>query len=367
MKILVTTPLYPPEVGGPATYSKMLEDNLPDRGFELEVLKYSDFNKYPKGVSHFIYFLNVLKKARKFDFVYTLDPFSVGLPTMLACKILNKKYVLRVPGDFAWEQLSASSKKLISLDDFDYREHDLKTRLRGFVQKRVALGAKIIITPSNYLKKVVVGWGIDESNVRVLNNIFEPKGFKIEADNKHSLAKINIVTAGRLVKWKGFSALIEAFAKIKEDFSDIKLFIAGDGPEKKVIENKIKELCLEDIIELVGFLDKYDLYNLLKKSDVFVLNTFYEGFSHQLLEVMNLEIPIISTHSGGNPEVIEDGKEGLLVDYDDIDQIKKSIIKILSDKDFSNFIVKNAKEKTKVFSKEKILIQLENILKKEIV
>ena len=67
----------------------------------------------------------------------------------------------------------------------------------------------------------------------------------------------------------------------------------------------------------------------LKAGDIFILNTGYEGFSHFLLEAMAMEIPIITTRVGGNAELIESGKDGVLVEYNDKEELKKKIIELV--------------------------------------
>ena len=102
MKILIATGLYPPQIGGPATYSKLLKDELPKHGIDTEILPFREVRKWPKIVRHFIYFLKVLQKGRNVDVVFAQDPVSVGLPAMLASKILGKIFLLKIVGDYAW-------------------------------------------------------------------------------------------------------------------------------------------------------------------------------------------------------------------------------------------------------------------------
>ena len=104
------------------------------------------------------------------------------------------------------------------------------------------------------------------------------------------------------------------------------------------------------------------LLRYIKASDVFVLNTGYEGFSHQLLEVMDVGIPLITTKIGGNPEIIKDGENGLLVGYNDEKGLEKSITKLLSDKKYANKLAEEAKKKVKEFSEERMIKETINAL-----
>ena len=104
----------------------------------------------------------------------------------------------------------------------------------------------------------------------------------------------------------------------------------------------------------------------MKSSGVFVLNTKYEGLSHVLLEAMYLGIPVVTTNVCGNPEIIDTEISGLLVKPDDKHALEESIKRILTNKQFRDMLVKNGKEKVKIFSSEnmlKTLVQeLENVL-----
>ncbi len=78
MRLVIATPLYPPEPGGPATYAKLLEEGLPSRGIEVTLVKFSDVRKYPKVFRHMAYKGRVKKALRNADAVLALDPASVA-------------------------------------------------------------------------------------------------------------------------------------------------------------------------------------------------------------------------------------------------------------------------------------------------
>src|SRR3989338_9957691 len=89
--ILICTGIYPPDIGGPATYSKLLFDELPKRGVGVDVLSFGQVRHLPKIIRHIIYFFKALKIGKRADIIFAQDPVSVGLPAMLAAKILRKK------------------------------------------------------------------------------------------------------------------------------------------------------------------------------------------------------------------------------------------------------------------------------------
>jgi len=111
-------------------------------------------------------------------------------------------------------------------------------------------------------------------------------------------------------------------------------------------------------VVLLGSLRQDKLFEYIKAADVFVLNTGYEGLSHQLLEVMSIGTPIVTTKVCGNPELMENDKEGILVSYNDKDALAKAINSVLAGENFSE----NAQKKVRQFSKEKMLTEIIKIL-----
>ena len=380
INILICTGIYPPDGGGPATYSKLLFDELPKRGVGVKVLSFGAVRHLPKVVRHFVYFFKALKMGKKADIIYAQDPVSVGLPAMLAAKVLRKKFALKVVGDYAWEQFQQKNQKskiknqkFITLEDFQDKKFDFKTELRRKIQRHVAKNAEKIVVPSNYLKNIVLKWGIDEDKIKVIYNAFDApvlKETKEELRKKLDLSGTILISAGRLVPWKGFDKLIEIMPEISKEIPDAKLYIIGSGPEEKNLKSQISNLSageaglkIKENVFLIGQVSHDKALEFLKAGDIFVLNTGYEGFSHFLLEAMAMEIPIITTKVGGNVELIDDGKNGFLVEYNNKEELKKTIIELAKNKALGYELTKMAKIKVAEFGKERMLEETIKILR----
>ncbi len=389
MKILIATGIYPPDIGGPATYSKLLFNELPKRGIEVGILSFGEVRRLPKIVRHFAYLLKLLKRARGADAIFAQDPVSVGFPAAIAAKILRKKFILKVVGDYAWEQHMQSktlhkfsifnfqfSKKpeFISPDEFQEKKFDWLTELRRKIEGRVAKMADRIITPSEYLKKIVSTW-LSHSQVdkiAVVYNAFDapelnaPKEearTKITEDRRPGAGDFLIISAGRLVPWKGFAALIEIMPEILKEIPNAKLLIIGDGPERSNLKSQISNLKIDESVLLLGRLSHKDALLHLRAGDLFVLNTGYEGFSHFILEAMATEIPVVTTDVGGNPEAITNGKDGILVEYGDKEELKEAVVRLAKNEETRRELAAAAKEKIKQFNKERMLRELVEVLK----
>ncbi len=363
-KILIATGIFPPDIGGPATYSKLLLEELPKRGLAVEVASFGAVRHLPKIIRHFVYFLKILRRGFFVDVVFAQDPVSVGLPAVLAAKILRKKFILKIVGDYAWEQYCQRSFTSLEfpisnfqfpiLEDFQRGKYDFITEVRRKVERWVAKKADEIIVPSEYLKKIVLMWGVNESKVKVIYNTFGDE--RIGADkNVGAGEKKYIVSAGRLVPWKGFDILIDAIKELPEE---INLIIIGEGPQKENIELKIKNLGLENRINLTGQLSHGELLQYFAEAEIFVLNTAYEGLSHVILEAMQYGVPVITTDVGGNPVLIKDKYNGILVEYNKKEQLKEAILKLHNNSDLKKLFVENSYKELGKFNLENMLNRL---------
>lgn len=360
MKILIATGIYPPEIGGPATYSKLLYDTLPSHDMEVEILPYRIVKNVPKIFRHFWYFLYVLKKSKGVDIIFAQDPMSVGLPAALAVGVLRKKFALKIVGDYAWEQGKQRFGVEGSLDDFvkKGKRYVLQVWLMRYLQKKVADMADSIVVPSKYLKKIVTAWGVDEQKINVVYNAFESpksKQTKEVAQKELSISSPIILSVGRLVPWKGFDTLIEIIPHVRETIPEAKLIIVGEGTQRKRLEALVQEKKLGHCIFFTGAISHEKVLAYIKAADLFVLNTQYEGFSHLLLEVMSLGTPIVTTSVGGNVEIIEHKKDGVLVEYNDKKALYTEAVRILSDRENTEEMVKNASVKVLDYSTDSMI------------
>lgn len=376
MKILIATGIFPPDIGGPATYSKTLLDELPKRGIKVKVLSFGSVRHWPKIIRHLIYFFKVLNSGKKADIIFAQDPVSVGLPSALAAKLLRKNFVLKIVGDYAWEQGVQRFGVKDFLDDFLTKKYNWRVELLRRVQLFSAKKAQAIIVPSEYLRSVVMRWGIGSSKINTIYNSFElPQNLQLghrnyDPDKALSLKdKIvfknkekTIFSIGRLVPWKGFDVLIEVFSDLVKDFPNLKLFIVGSGPEEKKLKSRAADYGLEKSVIFTGSLSHQELLKRLSLADIFVLNTAYEGLSHQILEAMALRVPVVTTNVGGNPEVIK-GDSGVLVNFNDKDALKEKISELLENPSLASKFSNNGFAiAEQFFSKEKMINGLIQVL-----
>lgn len=327
MKLVIATPLYPPEPGGPATYVKLLEEGLPLRGIEVTVVKFSDVRRFPKVFRHMMYQGKVTKALKDADAVLALDPASVGYPVMLAAKKAKKPFFVKVVGDYAWEQGTQRFGVTLPLDEF-VKTNDIPfpvSMLRK-MQTLVAREAKRVIVPSDYLKDIVTAWGISTENIDVINNAIEIPD--VLPTIPRTSTEFLVVSVGRDVPWKGFDAIRRIGARHIED-----------GWRVEIISDKTRD-------EALGW---------MKAADVFVLNSRYEGFPHTLVEAMTIGTPVIAADNRGNAALIEKGKTGLLVPQDDDDALERALLNVRGHRADAMMRASIARERAEVYTVPRML------------
>lgn len=369
-KILIAAEIFPPDIGGPATYSYELAHELARRGFTIGVLCYgedsgkdsahagkvSGFEVYKISRKQNIFFryikyiIALYKYSKDFDIIYAQGPIASGAPAYIINNIFKKKYIVKVVGDYAWEKAVNSGKTQLTIDEFQNTKTTGVIAILRFLQAHVCKNASKVITPSKYLKGIVKGWGVPEKKIEVIYNAFSlPHTEQVQKKNKNL-----ILSVGRLVPWKGFSLLIEIMPELLNFNKDFKLMILGFGPDLLKLQKKIGEMKLEKHVS-ISCVQHDKVIDLMSSGGIFVLNTGYEGLSHTLLDALASEIPVITTNVGGNPEIIRDSYNGLLVGYNNKTQIIKAIKKIFTTIDLQNKFSDNSKETLRQFSFETMI------------
>lgn len=173
-----------------------------------------------------------------------------------------------------------------------------------------------------------------------------------------------LVAVGRLTQAKGYQDLIKAIKNLKIKYKNIALLILGEGEDRKKLDLNIKNLNLEKNIFLLG--NKRNVADYLKVADIFVLSSLWEGMPTAVLEAMACGLPTVCCKAGGVVEIIEDKKDGFLIDSNNSNNIAETIEQVLQisvcEKEK---IARQAKKKVKNFFSAKIMTQNYEKLYKE--
>lgn len=353
MKILLATGLYPPEIGGPATYSKLLFTELPKQGIAVSVLPFSFVRHYPKVVRHLMYFGKLVRASKTADVIYAQDPVSVGFPALCAAWVCRKPLMLRIAGDYAWEQSAQRWGVTDSIDEFQTKTYGFQVEALRSLQKFVVRHATLTVTPSEYFRKLVTAWNTQSGPVvTIYNGLNFPELPKPK--NKPSAEKW-LVSAGRLVPWKNFSELIDTMDQFPPEW---KLIILGDGPLRSELAQRIVDLKLEQRVQLCGAVDRQEMFAWLQAADVFVLNATFESFSFQTVEALYAGAPVVANAIGNLSEIITSDAYGRLVPAHDTSARVRAILDLAHDTEVRQRCIVAGKQRALDFSIEKTLSEL---------
>lgn len=361
MRIAIATPLYPPEIGGPATYAHLLEQVLPGRGMGVSVIPFSEVRSTPKLLRHVSYAFNVSRAAAKHDFIFALDALSVGLPAWVASVLLHKPLLVRVGGIGTWERATQRNLPVGMPHELNGDLHRLPLAIRALarVERFVLSRAKTVVVPSAYLKRALVAFGVLEDRIEVVYNTAGKAGTEHEFPESPL-----VIGAGRFVALKRFDVMIAAIGKLAQKYPTIRLELYGSGPSEEELRGLVSQNpVLSRCVQILPPLTQEDLHARIHNASVFALSSTHETFSHLIIESMAVGTPVVATDTGGNPEVITNGKNGLLVPVGDADALAKAIESVLMDESFAHRIAREGLITAQEFSEERMLATTERVLR----
>lgn len=353
MKILFATPIYPPEIGGPATYTKELAERL-RTDHQITILAYT--TKHPETITGvdlifvdklkllpyrlFRFLVAALRQTKKADIIYVQNAVAAGLPAVLAGIIRRKPVVVKFVGDEAWERAYSTGRtKKLLVDFLRHPEGGFKIWIFRKIQEFVLRHAALVTTPSQYLgKEIAAAYGINPA-VCVTN-------YNAAAAERHPFTvqkrRHQLLTTARLVPWKGIGGIIEAVALLQNKIPDIQLVIAGEGPEMEMLKQRADRLGVGNAVRFVGKVSRAQTRYLREESEIYILNSLYEGLPHTVLSSFSAGIPVIATDIPGTNEAVYDGTTGLLVPHNDSQKLAAAIEKLLGDKMLQQKLVDGA-------------------------
>ena len=339
MDILITVGIFPPDIGGPASFVPKIAKYLINKGHNVKIICLSDkehltykddINVIRINRSSPIIFrwlktiVKIYSNSKKSDLIFVN---GLGTETTIANLFIRKKVIRKIVGDPVWERVY--NKNLIdeSFDDFQENNHGLSISLQKMIRNWSINKSNLIITPSQHLKNFIDKIGFDK-NIFVINN-----GVNIEQHNKVVLENniIQLLVVSRLVSQKNIDLIIKA-VKVMEN-ENIILNIVGDGSEINNLKLLVKKYELDKKINFIGKIENTKLNEYLKNADIFIQASNYEGLPHSILEAMNFEIPILSTDVGGCSVLLNKGERGYIIPMPVSEvEISEGIRKIINNK-----------------------------------
>jgi Glycosyltransferase len=166
------------------------------------------------------------------------------------------------------------------------------------------------------------------SELRVVHNplpsVLEQTA-KCDVAPKSQNASVTVLSMARLVPGKGVDVVIRAMAMLPHH---VRLVVAGDGKERKALESLARELGVENRVSFVGWAEGETKTRLLQEADIFCLPSTYDAFPMSMVEAMAFGVPVVAVRWGGIPDMVADGRAGLLANRPEPDLVAAAICEL---------------------------------------
>ena len=343
-RILMIAALFHPAVGGAERQALDLARALQKRGVSVRVLTraldnlpvremidnvpiYRSIKVLPAPVLFGLtYFLTAMKfiivQRNSFDILHChiLQNYH-SIAAMLAKLLLGKKVIIKVASTGPLSDICMVKKSLL-----------------GGLFLNIVKRADAIIALCAQAEKELVDSGFPRDRIVRIPNGVDLSLFKPDAEVTRLPA--NLLFVGRLDYMKGVDILLKSIASLQTGGNKISCDIIGDGPLKKALQQLACELGIADKVTFAGACTNVLPY--LQKASCFVLPSRSEGMPNVILEAMACGLPIIATLVGGIPDIITDGRNGLLIPPDDVPALSLALAKLLADRNLANRLGKQA-------------------------
>jgi len=273
------------------------------------------------------YFIKLLEeKEEKIDLIHAHFGFTGSFAVLL------KRY-FNVPLITYFYGIDASPVK--------HRKGDYKSLFKH---------GEVFFALSNDMVTDLKALGCRESKIKIVHVGIDMSKFVSVKKSRKRFGSNRIVAVGRFEEKKGFNDLIYAFKEIKQEISDAELNLIGAGELERDLKKLIRALKLKKDVRLLGFLPYTEVLKHISSSNVLVLPSYTakngdkEGTPVVLMDAGGLATPVVTTKHAGIPEVVINGRGGLLVKERDIKGLSESILKILRDPKLAEKLGKQGRE-----------------------
>jgi len=270
--------------------------------------------------------------TEKIDLVHVhWSKWRTGLLTVLIAKMIGRPVILGLAGDDIYTPADPERKP-------------------GFIYMSIIEMADLLVTTSKDLKNRAFEKGFPRNAVAIPQGIdterFSPKVSGVAIRERLGWHDDPVVmAAARFIERKGVEYLIDAFANVLRSIPNAKLMIAGEGPERGRLEAKVRTLDHSENVAFLGVIPYRDVPAYYAACDVFVHIPTYEAMPHVIYEAMATGKPVVASKVGGIIEVIEDGRDGLLVEPKNPTAAAEAIVNLIRNHKLAKRIGRAALEK----------------------
>jgi glycosyltransferase involved in cell wall biosynthesis len=267
------------------------------------------------------------KVSGSFDVLWMRYPTQYGEILAREAQKAGKKVIIQIVGDPV--DAVANTEKysgIARLGAWAYAKHKERSMFKVCEGTRVYTNGRVLYD------KFSLG-GSRKNVKKVVSSSLCSDDYYTRKDTCEN-DEVVLLYVGYLQRRKGVDYLIRAFAEVCAGGVNARLVIVGEGEEKPSLQNLVSELALNDRISFKGHVPMGErLQGLFRKSDMYVFPTIAgEGTPRTVLEAMANSLPVIATNVCGIPDVIDDGRSGLLIEPRSVDDIVVAVNKVINDR-----------------------------------
>jgi len=323
-----------------ATFVREFAQRVSARGLDAAVVAYGQKNEieeegFPvhivsrsggRMLRYLRYFFALRKMAGKADLIYAQDLVSSGLPAALASKFLGTKLVLRLGGDFLWEQMIEKGKIFVSLKDYYDLPKSALERIYLSIYRFVLKRSSVVIfnnALSQSIYKTVFGNQIKFSIV-----VYNPEKRRV---HRQSGKEGNIIYIGRFLKLKNLEMLIRAFSRIS---TQKKLILVGEGPEEEHLKKIADELHLNDRVLFVPTVSREKVLDMIAENYLLVLPSLADFNPNIVMEAFRGTAVLVTKETGLPAQIKSELKQ-----FDPFNELelKEKIEELLNEKNYEEY------------------------------
>jgi glycosyltransferase involved in cell wall biosynthesis len=371
VRALIVSGIWPPDVGGPASHAPEVAGFLRGRGHSVEVVTMADREPMPGeypvhwvdraipiGLRHVRTMAVIGKCAARSGVVYTTGMFGRSAAGSV---LAGTPFVVKLTADPAYERSRRRGFFAGSLEDFQrggggHRSWVLR-RARDAELRR----AGHVFCPSEYLRRLAIGWGLSPERVSVMPNpvpALSPLSEEEELRKQLGLNGATLAFAGRLTRQKALEVALEALTRV----DGVSLVLAGEGDQQTELERRAAALGLDRRVRFLGPLPREKVLELLRAADALVLSSAWENFPHTVVEALAVGTPVLATTAGGVAEVVEHERNGLLVEPGDPDALAAAMRRFFADPGLRQRLCEQAAPSVADYTPERVYGRLEEVL-----
>jgi glycosyltransferase involved in cell wall biosynthesis len=363
VRVVVVSGIWPPDVGGPASHGPELARHLLARGHAVEAVVTADRQpapelfpvrwvdrSLPKGVVHVAGALAVARAGRRADVVYSTGMFARSAAASAA---VRRPYVVKLTGDPAFERARARAVIGGTVETFQHDASSVQVQALRLLRDATVRGARHVVVPSAFLRDLALEWGVRPERITVVPNA--TPAVELDGIDRDALRESfgidgpTVAFAGRFGPQKSLDVLAAAVARVE----GLTLLVAGAGDSPPHAGERVR---------LLGPLSRRRTLELFAAADATVLASTWENFPHSVVESLSVGTPVVATAVGGVPEVVEDGRNGLLVPPADPDALADALRRYVDDAKLQTSLRAAAAASVERFRPEHVYATLESIL-----